>query len=76
VPNARDMLAKLKKEKFILDWRLCETAKADVRETIRQEFDLLPKVYERKLWDEKVERTYQFVFEHFGAAQSGIASTM
>jgi hypothetical protein len=56
---------KLKREKFILDWRLRETAKADVRETIRQEFDQLPDVYERKLWDEKVERTYQFVFEHF-----------
>jgi type I restriction enzyme, R subunit len=71
---ARDLLAKLRREKFILDWRLRETAKADVRETIRQEFDLLPKVYERKLRDEKVERTYQFVFERFGAAQSVIAS--
>ena len=62
---ARQFLAKLKREKFILYWRLRETAKADVRETIRQEFDQLPDVYERKLWDEKVERTYQFVFEHF-----------
>jgi type I restriction enzyme R subunit len=67
---ARHLLAKLKREKFILDWRLRETAKADVRETIRQEFDLLPEVYERKLWDEKVERTYQFVFEHFAAVQA------
>ena len=63
---ARQLLEKLKREKFILDWRLRETAKADVRETIRQEFDLLPEVYERKLWDEKVERTYQFLFEHYG----------
>lgn len=65
---ARQLLAKLKRDKFILDWRLRETAKADVRETIRQEFDQLPEVYERKLWDEKVERTYQFVFEHYAAA--------
>jgi type I restriction enzyme R subunit len=65
---ARELLAKLKREKFILDWRLRETAKADVRETIRQEFDQLPEVYERKLWEEKVERTYQFVFEHFATA--------
>jgi type I restriction enzyme R subunit len=36
-----------------------------VRETIREELDLLPDVYERKLWDEKVERTYHYVFEHF-----------
>ena len=68
---ARELLAKLKREKFILDWRLREAAKADVRETIRQEYDLLPEVYERKLWDDKVERTYQFVFEHFGSAPAG-----
>jgi type I restriction enzyme R subunit len=71
---ARDLLTKLKGEKFILDWRLRETAKADVRETIRHEFDLLPEVYEPTMWEEKVARTYQFVFERFGTAQSGIAS--
>jgi type I restriction enzyme R subunit len=71
---ARDLLTKLKGEKFILDWRLRETAKADVRETIRHEFDLLPEVYEPTMWEEKVARTYQFVFERFGTAQLGIAS--
>ncbi len=45
---ARELLAKLKREKFILDWRLREAAKADVRETIRQQYDLLPEVYERE----------------------------
>ena len=45
---ARQLLEKLKREKFILDWRLKENAKADVRETIRQEFDLLPPVYETR----------------------------
>ena len=71
---ARDLLTKLKGEKFVLDWRLRETAKADVRETIRHQFDVLPEVYEPKMWEEEVERTYRFVFEHFGAAHSGIAS--
>jgi len=64
---ARELLAKLKREKFILDWRLKENAKADVRETIRQEFDLLPPAYDERVWTDKVERTYQFVFEHFGS---------
>jgi len=62
---ARKLLTKLKRDKFILDWRLRENAKADVREAIREQLDLLPEVYDRKLWDEKVERTYQFVFENF-----------
>jgi len=66
---ARQLLVKLKREKFILDWRLREAAKADVRETIRQEYDPLPPVYGLKLWEDKVERTYRFVFEHFGSAQ-------
>ena len=66
---ARQLLEKLKREKFILDWRLRENAKADVRETIRQEYDFLPPVYGPELWGDKVDRTYRFVFEHFGAVQ-------
>jgi hypothetical protein len=42
-----------------------ENAKADVRETIREEFDELPEVYDRRLWEDKVERTYQFMFERY-----------
>ena len=34
------------------------------------ELDLLPEVYERRLWEEKVERTYQYVFEHFETVQA------
>ena len=62
---ARALLAKLKREKLILDWRLKENAKADVRQTIREAFDGLPEIYDRRLWEEKVERTFQFVFERY-----------
>jgi type I restriction enzyme, R subunit len=62
---ARELLSKLKREKLILDWRTKEQAKAAVRETIREELDGLPEVYERRIWEEKVERTYQFIFEHY-----------
>ena len=62
---ARSLLAKLKREKLILDWRLKETAKADVRETIRIELDALPEVYDRRIWEEKVERAFQFVYERY-----------
>ena len=57
--------AKLKRENRILDWRLKESAKADVRQTIREEYDDLPEVYDRRLWEEKVERTFQFMFERY-----------
>jgi type I restriction enzyme R subunit len=62
---ARQLLSKLKREKLILDWRTKEMAKAAVREAIREELDALPDVYDRRLWEEKVERTYQFIFEHY-----------
>jgi type I restriction enzyme R subunit len=62
---AKTLLTKLKREKLVLDWRLKENAKADVRETIRVELDQLPEVYDRRIWEDKVERTFQFVFEHY-----------
>jgi len=68
---ARTLLAKLKREKLVLDWRLKEPAKSDVRETIRVEFDALPPVYGRRVWEDKVERTFQFVFEKYLASERG-----
>jgi type I restriction enzyme R subunit len=62
---ARRLLTKLKREKLILDWRLKENAKADVRQTIREEYDELPEIYDRRLWEDKVERTFQFMFERY-----------
>jgi type I restriction enzyme R subunit len=68
---ARALLAKLKHEKLILDWRLKENAKADVRQTIREEYDDLPEVYDRRLWEDKVERTFQFMFERYPGEIAG-----
>lgn len=65
---ARTLLGKLKREKLVLDWRLKENAKADVRQTIREEFDALPPIYDRRIWEDKVERTFQFVYERYPAA--------
>jgi type I restriction enzyme, R subunit len=36
-----------------------------VRQTIREEYDDLPEVYDRRLWEEKVEPTFQFMFERY-----------
>lgn len=68
--RARALLAKLKREKLVLDWRLTEPAKADVRETIRVELDALPEVCDRRIWGEKGARTFQFVYERYPGAVS------
>ena len=42
---ARGLMAKLKAEKLVLDWRLKTQTKADVERTIRDFFLQLPKAY-------------------------------
>lgn len=48
---ARTLLAKLKREMLVLDWRLKENTKAAVRQAIREEFDALPEVYDHRIWE-------------------------
>jgi hypothetical protein len=36
-----------------------------LRQTIREEYDQLLEVYYRRLWEDKVERTFQFMFERY-----------
>lgn len=62
---AKSLLEKLKAEKFVLDWRLKERAKAGVRSTIEEQLDGLPTAYEDDIWKDKVGRTYQWVFERY-----------
>ena len=69
---ARAMLEKLKREKLIFDWRIKDGARSAVRQTIREEYDQLPDAYERRIWEDKVERTYQFVFERYDGAQGDV----
>lgn len=67
---ARRLLETLKREKLILDWRSKDGARSGVREAIKHELDDLPEVYGRPLWEEKVRKTYEFVYERFPASTS------
>lgn len=62
----KSLLAKLKAEKLVLDWRLEELAKAAVKSTIQQIYDdVLPQAYGEIVFYEKIERTYQWVFQKY-----------
>ncbi len=61
---AKELLAKLKAEKLILDWRLKQQARAAVQKTIRDIFRTLPQPYNLDLRQEKAARAYSFVYEH------------
>jgi len=59
---AKELLARLKEEKLVIDWRLKQQARADVQETIAEVLDRLPSAYEKKVYDRKCELTYRHVF--------------
>lgn len=73
---ARELVATLKREKLVLDWRKYQRTRADVRRTIETLLDKgLPDIYEEDIYNDKCERTYLHVFDAYvGAGQSVYAS--
>lgn len=68
---AKELLAKLKAEKLVLDWKLKTQTKADVEKTIWQCFRALPATYTPALQKEKRIKTYAHIYEnYFGAGRS------
>ena len=69
---ARDLLATLKREKFVLDWRKRQQTRAGVILTIEQLLDRqLPRVYTQPIWRQKCDAVYQHVYDsYFGPASS------
>lgn len=62
---ARDLLNTLKAEKLVLDWRKRQQSRAAVRECIEIHLDDLPETYDQTLFDQKIELTYQHVYESY-----------
>ncbi|MHB8160792.1 MAG: type I restriction endonuclease subunit R [Thermoleophilia bacterium] len=69
---ARDLLATLKKEKLVLDWRKRQQARAVVRVAISELLDSeLPDAYTKELYQQKCDRLYQHVYDsYFGQGRS------
>jgi type I restriction enzyme, R subunit len=68
---ARELLAKLKQEKLVIDWRAKQQARAAVQLTIQDSLDALPSSYERPIYAQKCELIYQHVYDsYFGSGQS------
>ncbi len=63
---ACDLLATLKREKLVLDWRSRLQTRPDVRETIETFLDQLPEsAYPQSIHDPKCNLTYQHIFESY-----------
>ncbi len=70
--TAKQLLKKLKSEKFVLDWRKRQQSRAEVRVTIEKLLDLgLPRVYTPELFEQKTEAVFQHVYDsYYGAGRS------
>ena len=67
----RELLATLKREKLVLDWREKQQARAAVMQTLKTEFRRLPEPFTRDMREEKRARAYAHVYDHyFGAGAS------
>jgi type I restriction enzyme R subunit len=69
---ARELLATLKKEKLVLDWKKRQATRAAVRYTVETVLDQLPRVYSPQVYEQKCETVYQHVFDSYAGQASSI----
>jgi type I restriction enzyme R subunit len=62
---ARELLATLKREKLVLDWRKKQQARAAVQVCIRDAFEQLPAAFTTALREEKCVLAYQHVYDSY-----------
>jgi type I restriction enzyme, R subunit len=62
---AEEVLAVLKREKLVLDWRKEQRTRAAVRVTVEETLDRLPEKYTRQIYAQKCDAVYQHVFESY-----------
>lgn len=68
----RELLATLKREKLVLDWREKQQARAGVMQTIRLGMRGLPPPFTRDIRAEKLARAYAHVYDHYFGAGSSV----
>ncbi len=69
---ARDLLATLKKEKLVLDWRKRQQARASVRVAVEEKLDELPEAFSEDIYWFKVDAVYQHVYDSYYGQGRGI----
>ena len=68
---AQELLATLKEEKLVIDWRKKQESRARVRLTIEENLDRLPEAFSMDAYRQKVDRVYQHVYDsYFGEGRS------
>lgn len=69
---ARELLAAVQ-DALVLDWRKRSIARAQVRMTIEEVLDKgLPRDYDKELYEAKVDRIYQHIFEKYESKEKSV----
>ncbi|MFY9493406.1 MAG: type I restriction enzyme endonuclease domain-containing protein, partial [Minisyncoccia bacterium] len=71
---AHELLAKLKTEKFVLDWKRKEETRADVKITIRDMlYDNLPEpTYSEKDCEDRSQKVYFHIYDNYVDAKVNV----
>lgn len=64
----RDLLATLKREKLVLDWREKQQTRAGVMQAIRLELRKLPAAYTRELQTQKLATAFAHIYDAYSGA--------
>jgi len=62
---AEELLAILKRDKIVLDWRKEQSTRAAVRVAVEETLDRLPEAFTRQLYAQKCDAVYQHVFDSY-----------
>ena len=62
---AEELLAILKRDKLVLDWRKEQSTRAAVRVAVEEILDRLPEKFTRQLYAQKCDAVYQHVFDSY-----------
>ena len=72
---AHDLLETLKRDKLVIDWRKKQQSRASVRVAVEEQLDRLPNVFTTALWQAKVEKVYQHVYDSYYGEGRSVYST-
>ncbi|MGH9440406.1 MAG: type I restriction enzyme endonuclease domain-containing protein, partial [Terriglobia bacterium] len=72
---AKALLAKLKNEKLVLDWRKQQTTRAGVLTTIKEVLDELPRAYTTELYEQKCDSVYQHFYDAYAGQGKSLYSS-
>lgn len=74
--GAKSLLARLKEEKLVIDWRKREQTRAAVRQMIEIALDdFLPTPYTKEIFDSKCDRIYQHIYDAYTGQGRSIYAT-